>query len=624
MPGLADGEPQTLADGRYRLEAELGTGATATVWRATDTLLGVSRAVKLLSRRAANSESLRRRLLAEARAMARLEHPNVLRVLDIAAEQDRDYVVMPLASAGSVADYVDSHGPLPPDLALTWMVQVLSALHLAHAHGIVHRDVKPQNILIGDDGTALLADFGIALLAEDQLRGTRTGVAMGSLAFMAPEQRIDARSVTPAADIYAAGTTLYNLLTAANPVDLFTADADSPRFLGVPPDIAAAIRRAVTYAPGDRFPDARAMALHLNALLDDASKVPIAPPPDAPRLPGWETTARRTGPTPPKDVRPPDKSLTTALTFLLDDDTGEPLVFGGTEETIPSLDTAFEPAAPRGGEGQQRPPSVTLVATTDPAAEAEEGRQSPRAWAVLLAAVALTGAVAVSVGVSRYGSHDIDSVPTGTLDAEAASQDAPAEAAKDPLAGADDSADALATAAIAERATAGGDTPSVPTITPAARDEAPAAAPDATGSTRGATQDTDQATMLTASGAPEAAPEDTTGSTAGDPDSPVGTWAGNLGASSALLSIELAGDGLVGTLKTTNPITGGSVTVPVTGHYRPGSRQVEIDEERGADADPNAGRYVVSLSDDGARLSGRFQAYAGSRSFRVELSRTSP
>ncbi|RME21915.1 MAG: serine/threonine protein kinase, partial [Deltaproteobacteria bacterium] len=114
MPETDQDAARILGGGRYRLEEELGAGATATVWRATDTTLGVSRAIKLLHRRAAGNASLRRRLLAEARAMARLEHPHVLRVLDIATEGGRAYVVMPLASHGSVADYLDADGPLPP------------------------------------------------------------------------------------------------------------------------------------------------------------------------------------------------------------------------------------------------------------------------------------------------------------------------------------------------------------------------------------------------------------------------------------------------------------------------------------------------------------------------------
>ena len=266
-----------LASGRYELDETLGQGGAATVYRATDTLLGVSRAIKILTAGGRGRDAMRLRMQAEAKTMAQLGHPNILQIFDVGQEDDVDYVVMSLAE-GSLADMLDAQGPLSPAHALRYTVQILAALAAAHSEGIVHRDVKPHNVLLSADGTALLADFGIALIADDLHRGTRTGVAMGSVAFMPPEQRLDAKSVGPTADIYATGATLYNLITAANPVDLFAVKPHSPRWKGVSPDIVSIIRRATQLEPGDRYLDARTMAEDVLVALKDAGEVALSRP----------------------------------------------------------------------------------------------------------------------------------------------------------------------------------------------------------------------------------------------------------------------------------------------------------------------------------------------------------
>ncbi len=256
--------PESLCDGRYQFEGRLGEGGMAAVFLATDTTLQVKRAVKVLTI-AHGKSSLRRRLNAEARAMARLKHPNVLGVHDVGTDGALDYVVMDLAF-GSLQDVIEDTGPMVLGDAVQYTIQVLSALACAHAEGIVHRDVKPHNVLLDGNGRALLADFGIALLVEDDRR-TKTGVAMGSLAYMPPEQRLDAARVGPAADIYSAGAMLYNLLTNDNPVDLFLADDDSDRFAGLPPKVVQVIRTATQVIMADRYASAGEMAGELVELL---------------------------------------------------------------------------------------------------------------------------------------------------------------------------------------------------------------------------------------------------------------------------------------------------------------------------------------------------------------------
>ena len=266
VEGSTDTAPiPTLAAGRSVLMDRLGEGGMAAVYRAQDTQLGVARAVKLVLPIQGRA-SIRRRLRAEARAMARIDHPNILAIHDVGVEDDQDYVVMTLAQGGSLGDRL-AEGPLRAAVAAHLMAQVLDALAAAHGVGIIHRDVKPQNILLDDGGRPLLADFGIALLAHDDRR-TRTGVAMGSIAYMPPEQRLDAARVGPEADVYSCGATLYALVTGSNPVDLFMAEDDSHRYDDVPDALQPVIRKACAPRPADRYATAGEMAQALLHLLE--------------------------------------------------------------------------------------------------------------------------------------------------------------------------------------------------------------------------------------------------------------------------------------------------------------------------------------------------------------------
>ena len=251
---------KSLAQGRYTLSKLLGVGGMAEVYEATDTVLGAPRAIKLLRLGDRDLERLRTRLKREASIMARLNHPHVLKVVDIGRDDDQDYVVMELAAAGSLSDRLDAAGALPQDDVVRWTIQILSALQAAHDAGVVHRDVKPQNILLDARGNALLADFGIALVEDAVNRNTRTDTMIGSLVFMAPEQRLDARSVGPVADIYAVGCSVFMLLTGASPMDLFVADPESARWQLLPDLLRPVISVAVALRPEHRYPSARAMA----------------------------------------------------------------------------------------------------------------------------------------------------------------------------------------------------------------------------------------------------------------------------------------------------------------------------------------------------------------------------
>jgi tRNA A-37 threonylcarbamoyl transferase component Bud32 len=301
--------PTLIAAGRYRLEAVLGVGGMARVYRAFDLRLEVERAIKVIPVDGVTSRGQIERLAAEARVMARLDHPGILQVHDVGLDDRFHFVVMDLASGGSLADDLRA-GPMSPEGARDAVTQVLAALGAAHAAGVVHRDVKPQNVLIGPGGRYLLADFGIALLIDDDRRLTRTNVAMGSVAYMAPEQRLDAKNVGVEADIYASAATLFNLLTNETPIDLFTAGIGSPRWEGVPEPLIGPLVTATRLEPERRFSSAAAFSEALTAL------GPLSAERPAPRRPGGAGVTRSaTGSAPAAPSAPTSMAGTVAPTM---------------------------------------------------------------------------------------------------------------------------------------------------------------------------------------------------------------------------------------------------------------------------------------------------------------------
>jgi Protein kinase domain len=254
---------------RYRLERELGLGGSATVYLVYDRELNRQAALKLLM---AHRDGDRLRL--EARALAALDHPNVMKVYALGVHEGRDYLVMEFLERGSLADRLSREGPLEPAVAVQAMIEVLEGLGAAHAAGIVHRDVKPGNVLLRADGSCALCDFGIA--RTDGGADTKTGTALGSVPFMAPEQRIDPRQAGPQADLYAAACCLYNLLTGDTPIDLYLAADSSPRWQGVPAPLRAVLRQATRSEPSRRFHTAAEMADALRVVLPAVADLPAA------------------------------------------------------------------------------------------------------------------------------------------------------------------------------------------------------------------------------------------------------------------------------------------------------------------------------------------------------------
>ncbi|MFF7244024.1 protein kinase [Embleya sp. NPDC008237] len=258
---------------RYELVSVLGSGGMGTVWRARDRVLDRPVAAKVITtgwgRNA--SRSFRERSLREAQATARINHPNVVRVYDYVEDDDRLWIVMELLDARSLDAILDEDGPLTPHAAAAVAVQIARALGVVHAHGIIHRDVKPGNVLIARDGHAVLTDFGIAAL-EGVSGLTGTGAILGSPEFMAPE-RIESEHPGPASDLWSLGVTLCAAVTGASPFRRATPVATMHAIVIAEPEVPEEIGpleplvRDLFRRDPARRPDSAEVEARLNALL---------------------------------------------------------------------------------------------------------------------------------------------------------------------------------------------------------------------------------------------------------------------------------------------------------------------------------------------------------------------
>jgi eukaryotic-like serine/threonine-protein kinase len=209
--------PRSLAGGRYRLERPLGHGGMASVHLGHDQELDRQVAIKLLAENLAGEQAARERFLREARLAAQLSHPNVVGVYDAGEEAARPYIVMERVEGETVADLLARRGRLPSAEVVPLAIQACRGLEHAHSLGVVHRDVKPANLLLAGDGTLKIADFGIARAAEGTAL-TQAGTVLGTAAYLAPEQAAG-KEVTAAADLYSLGAVIYELLAGRTPYD---------------------------------------------------------------------------------------------------------------------------------------------------------------------------------------------------------------------------------------------------------------------------------------------------------------------------------------------------------------------------------------------------------------------
>lgn len=310
-----------LIGGRYLLQAPLGEGGMATLWRALDQQLGREVAVKLLRPQYSADPGFAARFRQEARAAASLSHPNIVSVYDYGTDPDGEtqFIVMHLVEGRDLSAILHERGRLEADDAVRVAISVASALEAAHRRGIVHRDVKPGNILITDEGEVEVTDFGIAR-AVSEASMTVTGTTLGSVHYFSPEQaRGD--EVTGASDVYALGIVLYEMLTGRRPFEgdsaagvalkRLTDDPPRPTIDGrpLPSGLEAILRRALERDPARRFPDAGSFAEALRAWRRQPDEVPVAAVAGLP-VPEPASTPPAGEPTmyvPPPVARPSDR-----------------------------------------------------------------------------------------------------------------------------------------------------------------------------------------------------------------------------------------------------------------------------------------------------------------------------
>ena len=205
-----------LLSDRYRLDAQVGSGGMSTVYRAFDQTLERHVAIKLLHREIADDPAQLERFRREARAVAQLSHPHIVTVIDAGEDEGRPYIVFEYVDGETLKERIKREGPLPVDEALAYAIEIARALGYAHQRHIVHRDVKPQNVLIDEEGSAKVTDFGIARTVDEEGL-TADGRVLGTTDYVSPEQAMG-HEVTGQSDLYSLGIVLFEMLTGRRPV----------------------------------------------------------------------------------------------------------------------------------------------------------------------------------------------------------------------------------------------------------------------------------------------------------------------------------------------------------------------------------------------------------------------
>ncbi|TDD63975.1 Stk1 family PASTA domain-containing Ser/Thr kinase [Jiangella aurantiaca] len=289
---VSDAPVGRLLDGRYRIEALLARGGMATVYKATDTRLDRPVALKIMHAELAADDDFVARFINEARAVAQLSDPNVVNVFDQGEDDGAVYLAMEYIHGRTLRDVLHERGRLGADLALEVTESVLSALAAAHRAGIVHRDVKPENVLVGNDGRVKVADFGLARANSTSSKTTRG--LLGTVSYISPEQALGERA-TPRSDVYSAGIMLYELLTGKTPHEGPTdfvivrshIDDDVPppsEAVPLPPAVDELVLTATAREALQRYADAAAFLAAVRSTRATIAGLPLPEPDDDPEL----------------------------------------------------------------------------------------------------------------------------------------------------------------------------------------------------------------------------------------------------------------------------------------------------------------------------------------------------
>jgi|GEM_PF-5699018 len=261
--------------GKYQLLELLGTGGMGAVYKAVDPHIGRTVALKLLAPGMQQNAELRERFLREARAAGRLQHPNIVVIHDLGEEAGELYIAMEFLEGETLAEQLKQRRSLPVPEAVEVMAQVAKGLHYAHERGVVHRDVKPHNIMITRDGLAKIVDFGIARAGDQRL--TKTGQVMGTVFYMSPEQ-INGRPLDGRSDVFSAGVVLYEMLTGRVPFEGESTGATMMKIIMEPtpplrmlaplspPELEKVVMTALAKQPDERYASAAAFAKALEGV----------------------------------------------------------------------------------------------------------------------------------------------------------------------------------------------------------------------------------------------------------------------------------------------------------------------------------------------------------------------
>jgi serine/threonine protein kinase len=342
-----------LGSERYEIQDRLGHGGMATVYSARDLKLDREVAIKLLADNFAGDDEVRRRFSREARLAAKLDHPNIVQVFDVGEDDGRPFIVMEQVEGGTLGDRLDGRRrSIPSTEALRLLSQLCEGLGHAHAKKLVHRDIKPQNLLLRDsDGCLKITDFGIARAAEETTRLTQAGKVIGTERYMAPEQLADGK-ITPAVDVYACGVVADELLPQSRP-----------------PELREIVERCLRADPAERFTDARSLGEALATVDGDGEAGVVR------RIRSQARTTQplpSTGPTTrswpaPTDIARRRRSIAARVAAVV---AIMAIAAGGILVATDSGDSGGSPTKADGA--KQRAAPVSVPTSSDPAEQARE------------------------------------------------------------------------------------------------------------------------------------------------------------------------------------------------------------------------------------------------------------